>query len=104
MNYMGGFYLFEWGVIHMFKHVCNRDEEKPPPSSKKDMLKEIMCKFKCKASSVLIFDDHIVHYDTAVRMGVKAVSVDAKKLLTWRDVKRGLDLFDKRKRRYSLQF
>ena len=105
MNMLGGIYLYNYDVIHMFKHICQRDEDNLNSYSKnkKDMLRYILKKTNCTGSSVLFFDDNISNFATAKKLGIRSICVNEHNLLTWRDVKCGLDLFDHRKRRYSYQ-
>lgn len=102
MNSLARMFLWEYRVLHMFKHVEERDPEKPYPKDKVDMLKRIIRDTREESKSMLFFDDHIGHSASACKLGMKAICV-GHDLVTWRAVKRGLDAFDPRKRRCSYQ-
>jgi len=65
------------------------------------MFNEILRKLEIKPSETLLFDDRMRHIYEAIRMDMKFVLVNPKRLLSWENVKTGFNKFTV-KRRYSI--
>jgi FMN phosphatase YigB (HAD superfamily) len=65
------------------------------------MFERLRDKMNITFDNILFFDDSVLNILDAKELNIKSICVNATKLITWQNVKDGIALFDKRKRRYS---
>ena len=80
------------------KNKMVRYDKRPMYKKIHDTYKREHCILPCE---ILVFDDLIFNFVVAKKMGMKAVMVDGKQLITWKDVQNGIHLFDSRLKRSS---
>lgn len=98
-------------ISHLFRYIeyrkkideCNTNEEIDEYYSlrKINMFERLANKHNITFDHMLFFDDSVVNILDARRLKIRSIHVNAKTLITWQNVKDGIALFDKRKRRLS---
>lgn len=111
LNQHAPYILDCYNISHFFKFVehrlnineCKTNEEIDEHYSlrKIKMFERLANKLDIKFDNILFFDDCVLNIIDARRLNIKSIYVNAAKLITWQDVKDGIALFDKRKRRFS---
>lgn len=112
LNQYAPYFLYYHNISHFFDFVeyrlniedCKTNEEIVEHYSlrKINMFERLANKLDITFDNMLFFDDSVVNILDARRLRIKSIYVNAKNLLTWQNVKDGIALFDKRKRRFSL--
>lgn len=111
LNQHAPYLLDYYKLSHIFDFVeyrkniddCKTNEEIEEYYSltKIKMFERLSKKLNIKFDNILFFDDSVLNVLDAKELSIKSICVNAKKLITWQNVKDGLALFDRRKRRYS---
>lgn len=96
-------YLFDFVEYRLNINECFTDEEIVEYYSlrKINMFERLANRMDIAFENMLFFDDSVVNILDARRLKIKSICVNAKKLVTWQNIRDGLALFDKRKRRFS---
>lgn len=68
---------------------------------KNKMFSRLSNTLNIKYNEMLFFDDTVINIIDAKELGINSIYVNPEKLITWTNVKEGISLLDKRKRRYS---
>lgn len=87
--------------ININKCKTNAEIEEYYSLKKVNMFERLIKKLAINYENVLFFDDSVLNIFDAKELNMKAICVDANTLVTWKNIKDGIALFDKRKRRYS---
>lgn len=100
LNYFARFALFKNKIAHAFSMIeyrkyldkCDTLEERAKylHPVKARMYKDIMTIMGCKPKNTLVFDDNLIHIFEARKLDMNVCYVDAKKNITWGQVKRCL--------------
>jgi HAD superfamily phosphatase (TIGR01681 family) len=98
-------------ISHLFQFIeyrinvkeCKTNEqiEEYYSLQKTKMFERLRDKMNITFDNILFFDDSVLNILDAKELNIKSICVNATKLITWQNVKDGIALFDKRKRRYS---
>lgn len=103
LHYYNISHLFE--IIEFRKNIdeCRTNEEVAEYYSlkKTKMFERLSIKLNINFENMLFFDDSVLNVLDAKELNIKTICVNPRKLITWQNVKDGITLFDKRKRRYS---
>jgi FMN phosphatase YigB (HAD superfamily) len=93
--------LYDNNIIHYFEDIqqrvrrqCIKDED----YNKIPMFTKIHERLNIPYEKMLLFDDNFQHYIEAAVMNVKAVHVNKKTGVTWKDIKHGMSKFSKRRK------
>lgn len=114
LNTGAKYVLYEHGIFHFFDKVLSRKNffeyetceelDNAGTHDKTYMLENILREFDVEPSDAILFDDNFTHCVEAMNLGMKFVHVNSITLLTWKDIRMGVDLFKKHKRRSSAHF
>lgn len=115
LNSCAAVQLYMHKMIHVFDDIETRqcreqcmtaaevDEYNSLQKSK--MFERLLSRHNVAPEEVLLFDDVWINIMDAKQMKIKAIMVNAKTLITWRDVRTGFNLFKtKPHKRYSLDW
>jgi HAD superfamily phosphatase (TIGR01681 family) len=111
LNQYAPYILDYYNISHLFRVVeyrsniddcrtCEQIEEYYS-LKKTNMFQRLIKTLDINFENILFFDDSVLNIIDAKELNIKSICVNAEKLLTWQNVKDGIALFDKRKRRYS---
>ena len=108
LNVNADLWLAQYKIGYLFdvieQRVCKYEKGSRELKSvnKAHMFKRIKKKVNVPYEEMLFFDDQIYHCLEAKWLGIKSVLISKNKLLSWKDVKRGAELFSQRPRRNSI--
>jgi len=111
LNQYAPYILDYYNISHLFEIVeyrlninqckTNKEIDEYYSLTKINMFERLVKKLDIRFENILFFDDSVLNILDAKELNIKSICVNAQTLITWQNVKDGIALFDKRKRRYS---